>query len=399
MKKPELLIPAGNSEKLRNAVLFGANAVYLGAGPYSLRSSDQTSFSLEELKDGVKFAHSKNVKVYLAMNIFAFDDDIDAMIKYLAEANKFGIDAVIISDVGLLPLIQKLDKNIKIHLSTQANTLNSEAVKFWRDHGIKRVVLGRELNIEQIKKIRKNVLDIELELFVHGAMCMSYSGRCLLSKHMTGRSANQGECTQPCRWEYRLKEVTRPDEEFLIQEDGRGTYIMNSRDLCLIEHVPELIEAGIDSFKIEGRMKSAYYTALVAKIYHKAIDSDKYDPAWMEELKKVAHRTYSTGFYFNENDTESVECDTNIRTYSFVGVVENHGKELEVKARNQFAVGDELEIIDPNHDEITKFRVTNMKTIENEPLDEAHNDYHVLIKVNLPNKVSQHSLLRKKFKD
>ncbi|MEA3493737.1 MAG: U32 family peptidase [Candidatus Margulisiibacteriota bacterium] len=395
MPKPELLIPAGNSEKLRNAVLFGADAVYLGAGPYSLRSSDQTSFGLKELKGGVESAHSKNVKVYLAMNIFTFDDDIDAMMEYLKEANKLGIDAVIISDVGLLPLIQKLDKNIKVHLSTQANTLNSEAVKFWKDHGVKRVVLGRELNAHQIKMIRKNVPDIELELFVHGAMCMSYSGRCLLSKHMTGRSANRGECTQPCRWEYRLKEVTRPEQEFRIQEDERGTYIMNSRDLCLIEHIPELIEAGINSFKIEGRMKSAYYAALVTKIYRKAIDSDKYDPAWKEELQKVSHRTYSTGFYFNEDDTESVKCDTNIRTHSFVGVVEDHGEELEVKARNQFAVGDELEIIDPNHDEIVKFKVTSMKTIENEPIAEAHNDYHVLLNVDLPHKASRYSLLRK----
>jgi U32 family peptidase len=396
MTKPELLIPAGNSEKLKNAVFFGADAAYLGAGPYSLRSSDKTSFNLDELKDCVDFAHSNNVKVYLAMNIFAFDDDIEEMIKYLTKAVKFGIDAVIIADVGLLPLIKKLDKNIKIHLSTQANTLNTEAVKFWRDHGVKRVVLGRELHIDQIKKIRKNVPDIELELFIHGAMCMSYSGRCLLSKHMTGRSANQGECTQPCRWEYRLKEVTRPEQEFRIQEDERGTYIMNSRDLCLIEHIPELIEAGIDSFKIEGRMKSAYYAALVTKIYRKAIDSDNYDPAWMDELHKVSHRTYSTGFYFGDDDTESVKCDTNIRTHSFVGVVEKHDKELEVKARNQFAVGDELEIVDPNQDEIVKFKLTNMKTIENEPITEAHNDYHVLLDVNLPHKVSKHSLLRKK---
>jgi len=383
-------------EKLRNAVLFGADAVYLGAGPYSLRAQ-QTAFDIDELKEAVNFCHENKVKVYLAMNIFAFDEDLPKMTDYLAQAIKAGTDAVIVSDIGLLALIKKLNQKIKIHLSTQTNTLNSEAVKFWYDQGIRRVVLGREISLAQAKEIKNRVPRMELELFVHGAMCISYSGRCLLSKHMTGRSANRGECTQPCRWEYRLKEVARPDEEFRIEEDGRSTYIMNSKDLCLIEHLPELRDAGIDSFKVEGRMKSPYYVALVTKIYRQAIDADKYDPKWKEELLKVSHRQYTTGFYFGETDRENVEGGNNIRDYNFVGVVEGHNNgSLEVKARNYFALGDDLEIIDPASREIVRFKVKDLKTIDGQPIKQAHNENHVLIGSKIPQKVSKSSLLRRK---
>lgn len=402
MNKPELLIPAGDLEKLETAVRFGADAVYVGAGPYSLRAQ-QTSFNIEELEQGLLFAHKHKVRVYLAMNIFAFDEDLEKMKDYLEKAIKSGIDAVIISDVGLLSLVRKLNKDIKVHLSTQANTLNSEAVKFWREQGVKRVVLGREVSLAQAKEIKKSVPDMELELFVHGAMCISYAGRCLLSKHMTGRSANRGECTQPCRWEYRLKEVSRPEEEFLIEEDGRSTYIMNSKDLCMVEHIPELVEAGIDSFKVEGRMKSPYYVALVGKVYRQAIDKYiqnpgkyKYDPAWKAELKKTSHRRFTTGFYLGEDETEHITDSSCVRNCTFVGVVDNHARQIEVKARNYFGVGDELEVIDPQVKEIRKFTVKNITKMNGESVEKAHNQFHVLVDAEMPGKISKNSLLRRK---
>jgi len=396
------LIPAGDLEKLETAVRFGADAVYVGAGPYSLRAQ-QTSFNIKELEQGTLFAHKHKAKVYLAMNIFAFDEDLEKMKGYLEKALKTGIDAVIISDIGLLSLVQKLNKDIKVHLSTQTNTLNSEAVRFWQEQGVKRVVLGREASLAQARNIKKNVPDMEIELFVHGAMCISYAGRCLLSKHMTGRSANRGECTQPCRWEYRLKEVSRPDEEFLIEEDGRSTYILNSKDLCMVEHIPELCDAGIDSFKVEGRMKSPYYAALVTKVYRQAIDNYiqdpgkyRYDPAWKAELEKTSHRRFTTGFYLGADETEHITDSSCVRNYTFVGIVENHGRQIEVKARNYFGIGDELEVLDPHVKEIRKFAVKNILKMNGESVDKAHNQFHVLIDAEVSGKISKDSLLRRK---
>jgi len=396
---PELLIPAGDLERLETAIRFGADAVYVGAGPYSLRAQS-SGFSNQELEIGIQKAHKNKVKVYLAMNIFAYDDDLLNMIGYLGKAEKAGIDGVIVSDPGLVSLIKEKYKKLKIHLSTQANTINSEAVKFWAKQGVKRIVLGREVSLEQAKNIVRTAreLSVEIELFIHGAMCISYAGRCLLSKHMTGRSANRGECTQPCRWEYRMKEPNRPNEEFTAEQDWRNTYILNSKDLCMIEHIPELIEAGIDSFKIEGRMKSTYYVALVSKIYRKAIDnSPHYDPKWLEELEKTSHRQYTTGFYFGDDDREKTDSSKYIRNYDFVGVVESHkDNEIEIKARNFFGVGDELEIIDPNNDNILKFTVNKIRTIKNEQVDKAHNEYHVFVETEIKDKISPSSLLRRK---
>jgi len=397
--KPELLIPAGDLEKLETAVRFGADAVYVGGGDFSLRAA-QTSFSLDDLKKGIKFAHQHKVKIYLAINIFAFDEDLKPMLDYLDQAVKLGIDAAIISDPGFIYIVKQKYPKLKIHLSTQANSLNSETVKFWKEQGIKRIVLGRELSLDQIKNIRKTVPDIELELFVHGAMCMSYSGRCLLSKFMTGRSANRGECTHPCRWQYRLKEMERPDEEFLIEEDERGTYIMNSKDLCMIEHVAKLIEAGVNSFKIEGRMKSAYYVSIATKIYRQAIDQNpKYDPAWKFELENISHRNYTTGFYLDEDDRENVGDSSYQRKYAFVGVVDDCNskkQELKVKARNYFAVGDELEIVDPKIDEIRRFKVR--KAINQDGLDvqKVHNQNYVSLTYDGKYDVSKYSLLRRR---
>ncbi|MDZ4131953.1 MAG: U32 family peptidase [Dethiobacteria bacterium] len=384
----ELLAPAGNLEKLKSAVRFGADAVYCGAGAFSLRAPE-TSFSLDELAAGVHFAHNHDCQVYLAMNIFAFDEDIAEMIAYFKQAMQLGIDAVIVSDPGLLAQIRRITSDIKIHLSTQANTTNSESVKFWQDRGVNRIVVARELSLEQIKKIKKNVPAMELEVFVHGAMCIAYSGRCLLSKFFNNRSANRGHCTQPCRWEYRLKETLR-EEEQTICEDARGTYILNSRDLCMIEHIPALAEAGVDSLKIEGRMKTAYYVAAVTRVYRAALDrmhkqgsAYSINPVWVEELAKVSHRPYTSGFYLPElgDETEYTTDSSYIRGYDFVGTVTQHNvkeNRLRVSARNRIFLGDCLEILDPQYPEVLRVKVNRIIAVETgEYLDAAHNGYQV----------------------
>ena len=384
----ELLAPAGNLEKLKMAVRFGADAVYCGAGSYSLRAPE-TSFSLSELAEGLRFAHAHSCRVYLAMNIFPFDEDIEEMIAYFKQAMVLDIDAVIVSDPGIMDRIRQLRADIKIHLSTQANTTNSESVRFWLNNGVDRIVLARELNLSQISAIRKKVPEIELEAFVHGAMCIAYSGRCLLSKFMNDLSANLGHCTQPCRWEYRLKETTRQEEQ-IIHEDTRGTYILNSRDLCMIEHIPQLAAAGVDSLKIEGRMKTAYYVAAVTRIYRTALDSFneaggryRFNPEWLDELTKVSHRPYTTGFYLPEkgDDTEYTVDAAYIRGYDFVGTVDEHNLEsrsMQISARNRFAVGDVLEIIDHERPDIIKVRVEQITDKETgKILDQAHNGYVV----------------------
>ena len=405
----ELLAPAGNLEKLKTAIRFGADAVYCGGGAFSLRAPD-TAFSLEDLAEGVRFAHDHNSRVYLALNIFAFDDDLKAMLHYYREAAGLGIDAVIISDPGFLMLVNELGYDQKIHLSTQVNTMNSDAVKFWQKQGVDRIVLARELSLDQVRTIKENVPEMELEVFVHGAMCMAYSGRCLLSSFLSSRSANRGDCNQPCRWEYSLKEKQREDE-FTIQEDGRGTYILNSRDLCMIEHIPELAAAGVDGLKIEGRMKTAYYVAAVTKVYRSALDSfhaDRknycFNRGWLEELKKVSHRPFTTGFYLPEkNDqTERYESSAYIRGYDFVGTVDGFDREmqlLKIRARNRFSVGDELEILDPAREVVFAVQVGQIISSESgEQLDAAHNSYIVEVPLagEIKPAISEHSIIRKK---
>ncbi|MGM0652147.1 MAG: peptidase U32 family protein [Bacillota bacterium] len=405
----ELLAPAGNLEKLKTAVRFGADAVYCGGGAFSLRASD-TAFSLDDLAKGIHFAHEHNCRVYLALNIFAFDHDLHTMLQYYREAAGLGIDAVIISDPGFLMLVNELGDDVKIHLSTQVNTMNSASVKFWQKQGVDRIVLARELSLDQIRKIKENVPEMELEAFVHGAMCMAYSGRCLLSSFFSSRSANRGDCNQPCRWEYSLKEKQREDE-FTIEEDARGTYILNSRDLCMIEHVPELAAAGVDGLKIEGRMKTAYYVAAVTKAYRTALDSFHADSKnyhfnlrWMEELKKVSHRPFTTGFYFPEKNEQTERHDSSayIRGYDFVGTVDDHNREkrlLKVKARNRFTVGDQLEILDPTREEVLALKVGQIISSKSgEQLHAAHNSYLVDIPLvsDIKPAISEHSILRRK---
>src|SRR5690554_4163541 len=307
MNKIEILAPAGNMENLKMAITYGADAVYIGGKQFGLRAF-ANNFTIEQMNEAVTYAHQKGKRVYVTLNIFPRNEDFSQMGDYIRALADIKIDALIISDPGILTLVKELAPELEIHLSTQANNTNWYSANFWHEQGVKRIILARELSLKEISEIRKNTPDtLELEAFVHGAMCISYSGRCLLSNVFTGRDANRGECAHPCRWKYHIVEDKRPGEYYPIFEDDRGTYIMNSKDLCMIEHIPELINAGIDGFKIEGRMKSSYYVATVVQAYRREIDdylkdqeTYMWDPERMDEIKKVSHRAFTTGFYFRK---------------------------------------------------------------------------------------------------
>jgi U32 family peptidase len=387
MKKPELLIPAGNLEKLRTALLYGADAVYVGIAGLSLRSQS-AEMSLADLATGVREAHARKVKVYAAINTFARNADLKQarqMIPALADA---GVDALIVSDPGMIRLIRTLTSNLPLHLSTQANTTNIEAVRFWRDQGVQRIILARELNLKEVGEIAAAVPEMELELFVHGAMCMAYSGRCYLSAFRNRRSANQGDCSQPCRWEYLLHEATRPNDPLILQEDERYSYLLSSRDLCLIEYLPEIMASGVTSLKIEGRMKSAYYVAVVTRTYRQALDAlmqqkEQYKrrQEWIDELTKISNRGYTTGFAFSEekiNETSpEIKC---IQTHEPVGTVLQYDpgkKMILIGVRNHLAAGDEVELLLP--DDTIKIDTRTLVDANGEPLKEANNDNQIYL--------------------
>ncbi|MGN1170190.1 MAG: U32 family peptidase [Lachnospiraceae bacterium] len=366
-KKPELLIPASSLEVLKTAVIFGADAVYIGGEAFGLRAKAK-NFSAEEMQEGIAFAHERDVKVYVTANILAHNADLEGAEQYFKELSQIGPDALIISDPGMFTLAKKVCPQIEIHISTQANNTNYMTYLFWREQGAKRVVSARELSLKEIKEIREHIPDdLEIESFVHGAMCISYSGRCLLSNYFTGRDANQGACTHPCRWKYAVVEETRPGEYMPVYENERGTYIFNSKDLCMIEHIPELIDAGIDSLKIEGRMKTALYVATVARTYRKAIDDYYISPetyrdnmAWyLSEISKCTYRQFTTGFYFGKPDenTQIYDSNTYINEYIYLGIIEEtavpfaveHGEALaRITQRNKFCKGDQIEIMKPD---------------------------------------------------
>lgn len=359
MRKPELLIPAGSLEVLRTAVNYGADAVYIGGDVFSLRAKAK-NFTKEEMIEGIAYAHSKNVKVYVTANIFAHNDDLKEAEEYFKEMAKIKPDGLIISDPGMFSLAEKYCPEVERHISTQANNTNYLTYRFWYEHGAKRVVSARELSLSEIKEIRANIPeDMEIESFIHGAMCISYSGRCLLSNYFTGRDANRGECTHPCRWKYAVEEEKRPGEYLPVFENERGTYIFNSKDLCMIEHIPEMIDAGIDSFKIEGRMKTALYVACVARTYRKAIDDyleseEKYraNMDWyLSEISKCTYRQFTTGFYFGKPSEESQIYDNNtyINEYIYLGMSDKTDSEsVYIEQKNKFCVGDEIEIMKPD---------------------------------------------------
>ncbi|SFH35971.1 putative protease [Desulfotomaculum arcticum] len=354
--KPEILAPAGSPEKLRYAIAYGADAVYLGGTDFGLRVA-AAAFDRESMLSAVKYAHAGGVKVYVTLNIFAHNRDIEALPGYIRELVDAGVDAVIVSDPGVFSLVRELAPNLKIHVSTQANTTNWRSARVWESMGADRIVLARELSRGEIKTIRDKT-GVELEAFVHGAMCMSYSGRCLLSNYMTGRDANRGDCAQACRWKYRLVEEKRPGEFFPFSEDDRGSYILSSRDLCLLEYLPDLLAAGVTSFKIEGRVKSVHYVATITRVYRQALDEclkdpDNYQvrPEWLQEISKVSNRDYTTGFFTGTRAGNPPPLDSIYRrNYTFVGVVRGYAPErgwLRVEQRNRFVTGEELEILTP----------------------------------------------------
>ena len=357
MKKPELLLPAGNLDTLKTAIAYGADAVYIGGEAFSLRAKAD-NFDKETMMEAIAFAHERGVKVYVTVNIFAHNEDIEKAGPYLRELAGIRPDALIISDPGLFMMARELAPEIDIHVSTQMNSTNYETFLFWHRLGAKRVVNARELSLKELKEIRAKIPgDMEIESFVHGAMCISYSGRCLLSGYMTGRSANLGACTHPCRWNYSVMEEKRPGEYFPVEEDERGTYIFNSKDLCMIEHIPEMIEAGIDSFKVEGRMKTQLYVAAAARAYRNAIDDYFTDPAlyqkrlplYKEEIGKCTYREFTTGFYFGKpnEDAQIYDSNTYVRNYTFLGSVSEvlpDGR-IRIEQKNKFSTGDTIEIL------------------------------------------------------
>jgi U32 family peptidase len=353
-QRPELLVPAGDMEKLESALYFGADAVYLGGEAFGLRAQ-AGNFSLENLKTAVDRCHAAGRRLYLTLNAFLLPEAQPDLTHYLEALRPLAIDAYIVADPGVLSLVRQIDPERPLHLSTQANTTNAAAVNFWSRQGVGRVNLARELSLDQIRAIRRET-ELELEVFVHGAMCMAYSGRCLLSAGLSGRSANQGNCSHTCRWGYALVEETRPGEYFPLEQDSRGSYLLNSRDLCLVEHLPDLLQAGVDSLKIEGRMKSRYYVASVTRVYRQALDryladpvGFQVDPVWRQELGKVSHRPYDTGFLFADGDPKiHAEDSFYHRTHDFVGIVlEKQGELALVEGRNRFFPGDELEVFGP----------------------------------------------------
>ena len=357
-KKPELLAPAGNMEKCKMALLYGADAIYLGGNKFGLRAF-AANFSTAEIKEAVEFAHNLGKKVYVTVNIFAHNEDIAELPEYLLSLEEAGVDALLISDFGVWSIARQVVPDMALHVSTQANTCNWAAVEAWKNLGAERVVLARELSIAEISEIDKKC-DVELEVFVHGAMCISYSGRCYLSSYLTGRDGNRGECAQVCRWNYQLVEENRPDQAFPIEEDERGTYIMNSKDLCLLDLIPELADAGVDSLKIEGRMKSVHYVATVVSVYRKAIDAWYSNPEqfavkseWKDELEKVSHRPYFYGFAANRPDENGQIYTTSsyVQTRDFVGIVTGYDKETNtayIEQRNKMVVGEKLEVLMPD---------------------------------------------------
>lgn len=398
MNIPELLAPAGNLEKLKIAVHYGADAVYLGGKAFGLRNLAD-NFTLEEMAEGIEYAHGRNVKVYLTVNSYPANNDLPALASYLEEVATLPFDALIAADPGVIQLIRERAPAKTIHLSTQANSVNWRSVSFWEGQGINRINLAREMSLADVRETAEKT-SVELELFAHGAMCISYSGRCLLSSVMSGRNANKGECSHPCRWGYSLVEETRPGEYFPVMEDETGTFIFNSKDLCLIEHLPEILASGVASLKIEGRMKGIYYVASVVRAYRAALDAIRdegdcylFRPEWLEELCKISHRGYTTGFLFGQPEDVGQEYHcAYLRTYLFVGVVEslNPDGTFMIAVRNKINNGDILEIMGPA---MRNACFTAAMTDEQGTILDAANP-NQRIKMNLPEGTAINDLLR-----
>lgn len=404
MKKPELLVPAGSLETLKTAVIFGADAVYIGGEAFGLRAKAK-NFTKEEMAEGVCFAHEHGVRVHVTANIIAHNDDMDDAAEYFRELREMRPDAIIIADPGMFMLAREICPQTDIHVSTQANNTNYMTYRFWYEQGAKRVVSARELSLEEIKEIRERIpREMEIESFVHGSMCISYSGRCLLSNYFTGRDSNRGECTHPCRWKYAVMEESRPGEYLPVYENERGTYIFNSKDLCMIEHIPEMIDAGIDSFKIEGRMKNALYVATVARTYRRAIDDcmeseEKYRAnmsGYQDEISKCTYRQFSTGFYFGRPDetTQIYENSTYVMEYIYLGIIDSVDERGLARfcQRNKFRVGDEIEIMKPGGRNVP-VKVLRMYNEDGEAVDDCPHAKQI-IDVELSQTPEKYDILR-----
>lgn len=405
MRKVELLVPASSLEVLKVAVVFGADAVYIGGEVFGLRAKAK-NFSLPEMAEGIAFAHAHNVKVYVTANILAHNDDLEGVRSYFEELKEIKPDALIISDPGVFTIAKEICPEIDIHISTQANNTNYGTYLFWQKMGATRVVSARELSLKEIKEIRNQIPpEMEIETFVHGAMCISYSGRCLLSNYFTGRDANQGACTHPCRWKYAVVEESRPGEYLPVYENERGTYIFNSKDLCMIEHIPELIDAGIDSFKIEGRMKTALYVATVARTYRKAIDDymqsralyEEHMPWYRDQISNCTYRQFTTGFFFGKPSEEAQIYDNNtyIKEYTYLGIVGEANEDglYRIEQRNKFSVGEKIEIMKPDgrNIETNVLRITDEKGTD---MESAPHPKQVLY-VDLGQKLDTYDILRR----
>ena len=404
-RHPELLIPASSLEVLKTAVMFGADAVYIGGEAFGLRAKAK-NFSMEDMREGIAFAHEHDVKVYVTANILAHNDDLEGAREYFQELKEIKPDALIIADPAIFEIAGEICPEIERHISTQANNTNYGTFNFWHKLGATRVVTARELSLEEIREIRANIPDdLEIETFVHGAMCISYSGRCLLSNFMVGRDANRGACTHPCRWKYSIVEETRPGEVMPVFENERGTYIFNSKDLCMIEHIPELLESGIDSLKIEGRMKTALYVATVARTYRKAIDDYQKDPKlyeenmpwYLEQISNCTYRQFTTGFFFGKPDetTQIYDSNTYVKEYTYLGII---GEEKEgtyrIEQRNKFSVGETIEVMKPNGENV-EVTVKRILTEDGEEQESAPHPKQVLY-VDLGIKVDAYDILRRR---
>lgn len=403
MKKPELLAPAGNMEKLKMALLYGADAVYLGGKAFGLRAFGG-NFTNEELQEAVDFAHKLGKKIYVTVNIFPHNSDIAKLPAYLTFLNEIKVDAILVADLGVFTLAKEYAPDVELHISTQANNTNWAAVNAWAELGASRVVLAREMSLEEVKEIREKC-SVELEMFVHGAMCISYSGRCLMSNYLTGRDANRGSCAQPCRWNYALVEEKRPGQYFPVLEDERGTYIFNSKDMCLLPYLPDVIASGVDSLKIEGRMKSVHYAASVVKAYREAIDSYFAAPEqfevkkeWTEELDKVSHRAYTTGFYYGRPTEKDQIYGTSsyTQTSDFVGLVLDYDEKTgfaTVEQRNNMKVGQEIEIFQPHLADYRQI-LQEMYNDEGEAIQVAPHPQQI-VKIRMDKPVEPYGILRR----
>lgn len=406
MRRPELLIPASSLEVLKIAVIYGADAVYIGGEAFGLRAKAK-NFSMEEIKEGIAFAHAHDVKVYITANILAHNGDLDGVREYFAELRGIKPDALIISDPGVYMIAKEVCPEIERHISTQANNTNYGTYRFWYEQGAKRVVSARELSLAEIKEIRANIPeDLEIETFIHGAMCISYSGRCLLSNYFTGRDANGGACTHPCRWKYAIVEEKRPGEYLPVYENERGTYIFNSKDLCMIEHIPELMESGIDSFKIEGRMKTALYVATVARTYRRAIDDYKQSPElyaknlpwYQDQISNCTYRQFTSGFFFGKPSEEAQIYDNNtyVKEYTYLGIVGEQNEEglYRIEQRNKFSVGEEIEVMKPDGTNQTVV-VRRIVDADGEEMESAPHPKQVLY-IDLGEPLAMYDILRRK---